>query len=288
MNADINHYMNQVTKIPLLSKEEQSELLEKYHKTKDPQLKNKIVEHNLRLVVKIAFQFKGVSIRDLIQEGNVGLMRAVDKFNPEKGVSFGYYSVFWIKAFMYKYVLNNIRPVKCMTTSANRKLLFNMAKTKAKFRAQGIELSNEDLAKKLEVNVEDIERFEKLFVPFKRISSPKYPEDSNAYEYDTGIYFPEQFDADYEGRTPSKLLEKSELKNKLNKAMDEFSRKLKPKHRVIFERRFLKYDPDTFESIGRDLPGPTGKPLSRQRVQQIESDLRARLQKFLKFKEITP
>lgn len=289
MKTALDNYMKQAGRFPLFTKEEEKAITTEYFETKCPKLRNKIVEHNLRLVIKLAFQYKGAHIWDLIQEGNMGLIRAVEKFNPNKNVTFGYYAHFWIKAKILRYIISASRPVKFATTDATRKLFFNISKTRARLRAQGIEVSNAELAEQIGVKESDVRDFDMLFLPIKRIFNNKEEDESPMSAMgDRGVHLPDRIDVeDPEGDIPSKLFEKLSLKKNLDEAMTEFSARLNDKYRMVFERRFLKYDPDTLESIGQDLSKSDGTPLSRERVRQIESVLRGQLQKLAKRKELT-
>lgn len=133
-------YLLEIKRYKLLTKEEEVELAVKVREQNDPDAAYRLVTSNLRLVVKIAMDFHRYwtkSLLDLIQEGNVGLLQAVKKFDPYRGIKFSYYSSFWIKAYMLKFIMENWKLVKIGTTQTQRKLFFNLAKERDKLLAQG-------------------------------------------------------------------------------------------------------------------------------------------------------
>src|SRR5690606_38186288 len=118
----------------------------------------KLVTSNLRLVVKLAYEYRRAyrNMMDLIQEGNIGLMQAVKRYDPYRGVKLSSYAAWWIRAYMLRYILNNHRMVKIGTTQAQRKLFFNLAKEKARLTAMGIEPTHDEIAKSLNVDEKDV------------------------------------------------------------------------------------------------------------------------------------
>ena len=144
---------------PLLRREDETDLAIRYREKGDIEAAYKMVTANLRLVVKIAMGFQRYwmqNLMDLIQEGNVGLMQAVKKFDPYKGYKFSYYASFWIKAYIIKFIMDNWKLVKIGSTQAQRKLFFNLRKEKERLEAQGIEASHKLLSHRLDVKESEV------------------------------------------------------------------------------------------------------------------------------------
>jgi RNA polymerase sigma-32 factor len=135
-------YLREVQRHPLLTPEKTHELAVKFIETQDPALARVLVTANLRLVVKIAYEYRRAykNIMDLIQEGNIGLMQAVKRYDPYRGVKLSSYAAWWIRAYILRFILNNWRLVKLGTTQAQRKLFFNLRKKRAELTAMGVEL----------------------------------------------------------------------------------------------------------------------------------------------------
>ncbi len=151
-------YMRDVQRYPLLSKEEEHDLAVRYFEKGDVEAAKRLVTSNLRLVVKIAYDYRQAykNILDLVQEGNIGLMQAVKKYDPYKGVKLSSYAAWWIRAYILRYILNTHRLVKVGTTQAQRKLFFNLQKEKARLSAMGIEPTAELIAERLNVPERDV------------------------------------------------------------------------------------------------------------------------------------
>ena len=146
-------YLREVQRHPLLTPEETHELAVKFLETQDPATAARLVTANLRLVVKIAYEYRRAykNIMDLIQEGNIGLMQAVKRYDPYRGVKLSSYAAWWIRAYILRFILNNWRLVKLGTTQAQRKLFFNLRKKRAELAAMGIDPTNAEIAKRLNV-----------------------------------------------------------------------------------------------------------------------------------------
>ncbi|HRK02568.1 MAG TPA: sigma-70 family RNA polymerase sigma factor, partial [Oligoflexia bacterium] len=147
------HYLRDVSKYPLLSPEDEFALAVKLRDTGDIDAAKRLVQANLRLVVKIAMEYRSAyqNILDLVQEGNVGLMKAVSKYDPSKGARLGYYASWWIRSYILKYILDNFRQVRVGTTAAQKKLFFHLMREKERLEAQGLEAGPKLLAEKLNV-----------------------------------------------------------------------------------------------------------------------------------------
>ena len=135
----LGRYLAEIRRFPLLSREEEAVIARRYIKNKDPEDAYRLVTANLRLVVKLAYEFARATrnVLDLIQEGNVGLMEAVKNFDPEHGIRFPSYAVWWVRAYIYRYLINNWRLVKIGTTQAQRKLFFNLRKETERLEREG-------------------------------------------------------------------------------------------------------------------------------------------------------
>ncbi len=159
---NLSRYLQSIKKFPILSSDEEYNLALQYQKTKDAAIAYKLITSHLRLVVKVVAKYRGygLPIGEMISEGNIGLMYAIDKFAPEKGFRFSTYSLWWIKASVQKYILNSWSLVKLGTTAAQKKLFFNLRKIKNKLNLiDDRELSQHilnDIARSLDVSVQDV------------------------------------------------------------------------------------------------------------------------------------
>jgi RNA polymerase sigma-32 factor len=152
-------YLQEIKKFRALEPDEEFDLARRYRDEKEEQAAFILITSNLRLVVKIAMDFQRrwmKNVLDLIQEGNVGLMKAVQKFDPDKGIKFSYYASFWIKAYILKFIMDNWRMVKIGTTQAQRKLFYNLGKERQRLQAQGFDPSASRLSESLNVSESDI------------------------------------------------------------------------------------------------------------------------------------
>lgn len=163
-SAEVNmaRYIRRINNFPILDLDEEYEIASEYQKTKDQKLAYKLITSHLRLVIKIASAYRGygMPLQELISEGNLGLLYAVDKFEPEKGFRFSTYALWWIKAYIQKYILNSWSLVKIGTTSAQKKLFFNLRKIKNQLNLiDGRDLNDETLqhiAGSLSVGIQDV------------------------------------------------------------------------------------------------------------------------------------
>ena len=151
-------YMAEVTKHALLTREEEIELARQYRDTGDVKAAYKLVASNLRLVVKLAHEYhrNPLSLLDLVQEGNIGLMQAVKKFDPERGVKLSSYAAWWIRAYILRYIMDNWKMVKLGTTEAQRKLFFKLRQEQERLLKQGVEVTPKLLAERLNVTEQDV------------------------------------------------------------------------------------------------------------------------------------
>ncbi|MBW2457088.1 MAG: sigma-70 family RNA polymerase sigma factor, partial [Deltaproteobacteria bacterium] len=151
-------YLHEVQRYPLLTATEEKDLTRAYAETGDPAVARRLVTANLRLVIKLAYEYRRAyrNMMDLIQEGNIGLMQAVKRYDPYRGVKLSSYSAWWIRAYMLRFILNNWRLVKLGTTQAQRKLFFNLKKQKAKLTAMGVDPTPQLIAERLGVKETEV------------------------------------------------------------------------------------------------------------------------------------
>ncbi|HEY6100926.1 MAG TPA: RNA polymerase factor sigma-32 [Anaeromyxobacter sp.] len=270
-------YMAEVARHPVLSREEEHDLAVKYRDTGDVEAAYKLVASNLRLVVKIAHEYRRTAFHllDLVQEGNMGLMQAVKKYDPWKGVKLSSYAAWWIRAYIIRFVMENWRMVKLGTTQAQRKLFFNLSKEREKLLARGIEPTPRLLAKNLQVEVKDVEEMS------ARMGSEDLSLDAPAHGEDGD---PRQSRLDrvpsVEAKAPDDHLGDEELRRIFREKLDAFAKTLTDeKERFIFEKRLLPPDgeaPLTLQQVGDRFK------LTRERARQIEAKLTGRLRDYVR------
>lgn len=264
-------YMAEVSRHPVLPAAEQHDLAVKFASTGDVEAAAALVTSNLRLVVKIAYEYRRAhkNLMDLIQEGNIGLMQAVKRYDPYRGVKLSSYAAWWIRAYILRYILNNARLVKVGTTQAQRKLFFNLAKEKARLSAMGIEPDAHTIAQNLKVTPREVEEMD------RRIGSPEVSIDS-PLSTDDGDRGPTRGDLLRSANAPAddELIE-TEFNDALHLHLDEFGRSLQGKEHEIFYRRLIAETPLTLQELGDEFG------ISRERVRQLEARLQQRLRSFL-------
>ncbi len=266
----LGRYLTDIRRFPLLSREEEAVIARRYVKDKDPADAYRLVTANLRLVVKLAYEFARATknVLDLIQEGNVGLMEAVKNFDPEHGIRFPSYAVWWVRAYIYRYLINNWRLVKIGTTQAQRKLFFNLRKETERLEREGFKPQPLLLAHRMGVRESDVremqERMGQSEVSLDQPTGGGEDNDTRLLDVipDSG-YNPETETADREWRDFA------------HDKVDEFAKTLEGKELEIFKARLLAEDPETLQVIGARFG------ISRERVRQIETRLKRRLKEFI-------
>jgi len=235
----------------------------------------KLVTSNLRLVVMIAREYQRAlrNLLDLIQEGNIGLMEAVKNFDPYRGVRFPSYAVWWIRAYIIRYIMNDWRMVKIGTTQAQRKLFFNLQKEKERLEAEGIAPGPKLLAQRLNVKEDEVIEME------QRLSHRDLSTDVPMGEDEEGTLL--NFLPD-EKETPEERVAEAEYRQALSEKMEQFADTLKDKELIIFRERLLSEEPLTLREIGERYG------ISRERVRQIEERVKRKLKAYLnkEFKDL--
>ncbi len=263
-------YMAEVTRHPLLTREEEHTLAKKYQQTGDVQAAYRLVASNLRLVVKLAHEYhrNPLSLLDLIQEGNIGLMQAVKKYDPDRGVKLSSYAAWWIRAYILRYIMDNWKMVKLGTTEAQRKLFFKLRQEQEKLIAQGFEPSPKLLAERLNVTEQDVvEMDQRLGHDELSIDAPLGDDPKNTR---AERYLPST------AAGAEERLGNEELKELFRENLAEFAKTLEGKERYIFENRLISDEPLTLQDIG-DKYG-----VSRERARQIEAALINRMREYMR------
>ncbi|MCM2321907.1 MAG: RNA polymerase factor sigma-32 [Oligoflexia bacterium] len=266
-------YLEELRRYPLLSPEEEFHLAMRLRDQGDLQAAKVLVSANLRLVVKIAFEYRTMysNVLDLIQEGNIGLMKAVSKFDPTKGARLGYYASWWIRSYILKYLLDNFRLVKIGTTQAQKKLFYHLMREKERLEAQGLLAGPKLLAEKLNVREKDIVEMEQRLSGRGAELSLDAPVDRDGENPARQVSFlPDSAEA------ADEVLARQQLIRLLQERLPQFEETLNPKEVKILRERLLSEEPKTLQEVA-DLYG-----LTRERARQIEAKVIEKLREFLK------
>jgi RNA polymerase sigma-32 factor len=266
----LSTYMSETRRYPLLTPEEEHALAVKLVEHGDTSAARKLIEANLRLVVKIAYEYRRAhrNLLDLVQEGNIGLIQAVGKFDPYRGVKLSSYAAFWIRAYILKFILNNWRLVKIGTTQAQRKLFFNLRKEREKLEQLGFQPSSALLAEKLDVSEKDVIEMERrLAAPEASLDAPMGSGDDEGTR--TRMDFLPSDDR------PDKNVANNEFAQLLKSKLETFAQTLEGREQTIFRERWLSEEPLTLQELGDRYN------VSRERARQLEKRVLDRLKKFL-------
>ncbi len=262
-------YMQDVNLYKLLTTEETEKLVFRYQQKGDLQAGDELITANLRLVVKIAGDFQKYwtnNFLDLVQEGNIGLIKAINKFEPDRNIKFSYYATFWIRAYILKFIMDNWRLVKLGTTQAQRKLFYKLNKEKKLLEAQGIKPESSLLANRLDVREKDIIEMEQRFNgPDISIESPISP--GSTMEHKDLLA--------QGGPSVEEIAAKREIIEKIKSFLDKQKDSLCEREKVILEERLLQDDSRSLKNIAEQFD------ISRERIRQIEARLLKKIGKTL-------
>ena len=260
-------YLIQINQFPLLTREEEFKLAVKYRKHDDIEAAQQLITANLRFVVKVAFEYKsyGAKLQDLIQEGNIGLMMAVKKFNPYKGYRFISYAIWWIRAYIQNFIIKTWSLVKIGTTQAQKKLFYKIGKVRKALELAGAdEKKYERLARDLDVAKEDIMEME------QRMSSRDLSLDA---PFDEGQELTHLDLLREDSLNQEEAIAEEEEKKIRERDVQNAMRRLNEKEVYVIKNRIMSEEPLTLQEIGDHLN------LSRERVRQIESEALKKLRK---------
>ncbi len=265
----LRRYLWEIGRFELLDRDQEVDLAKRYQEQGDAEAAASLIRANLRLVVKIAMDFQRFWMRnllDLIQEGNIGLMQAVKKFDPLRGIKFSYYASFWIKAYILKFIMDNWKLVKVGTTQAQRRLFYNLKKEKERLRSLGYEPTTKLLAQNLEVRESEvIEMDQRLDAWELSLESPLREDSKDQYKdfIPTG-------DPSVEEEVAGE-----ELRSLLAGKLSRFREELSGKELVIFDKRIMAETPATLQEVGEEFS------ISRERVRQIQARLVKKIGQYL-------
>ncbi|MDP2276077.1 MAG: RNA polymerase factor sigma-32 [Archangium sp.] len=268
----LSSYMAEVTKHPLLTREEEVALAKRYRDTGDVKAAYKLVASNLRLVVKLAHEYhrNPLALLDLVQEGNIGLMQAVKKFDPERGVKLSSYAAWWIRAYILRYIMDNWKMVKLGTTEAQRKLFFKLRQEQERMLKLGVEVTPKLLAERLNVTEQDVvEMDQRLGNDEVSIDAPIGGSEDDKTTRGDRLLPNNAVGAD-------EALGNKELRELFRTKLAKFSEGLSEKDRYIFEKRLTSDEPMTLQDIGANYG------VSRERARQLEAALMDRMRKYMR------
>lgn len=277
--SGLSDYLDKINRFPFLEPEEELSLAREWHEKQNLASAHKLMTSHLRLVAKIAFGYRGygLPVTDLIAEGNIGLMQAIKKFDPEKGFRLSTYAMWWIKAAIQEYILRSWSLVKLGTTSAQKKLFFNLKRLKAKIQnGNDRALSDEeagDIAEELNVKQEEVLDMEaRLFLTDKSIDESLYHDDDG-----DNRSFADTLSND-EASQETVLAEREEAGLRAGLMHEAIENALNHREQTIIRRRRLVAEDETAATL-EDLSGEYG--ISRERVRQIEARAMEKIREYI-------
>ena len=261
-------YMAEIRRYPKLDREQEQELARRYRETGDQDALFQLITANLMLVVRVAQSFRRAAknVLDLIQEGNIGRMQAVQKFDPELGYRLPTYASWWIRAYMVKFLLDNVRLVRVGTTNARRKLLHNLEKEKKKLQELGYEVGPKLLAEKFGVSEDDVTDVQMALNSHDVMLDAPVGEGEGASRGDLMA-----------GNAPDveEEVARKQLQERVEAALDVFREGMSERDLMILNDRILSDDPVTLQAVGERFG------TSREAARQAEVRIKGRLKEFL-------
>jgi RNA polymerase sigma-32 factor len=269
--STIGAYLHELRRYPLMTREEEHEVAVRLTKSADRALAARLVTANLRLVVKIAQEYRRAhnNVLDLIQEGNVGLIHAVEKYDPYRGVKLSSYASWWIRAYMLKFILANWRLVKVGTTQPQRRLFFNLRKEREKLEKQGYQVDAKHLAAALDVTEQEVIEME------RRLNASEISLDAPVRSDDQGDRTRGDLVPAMPASRPDMQVEASEFGLLLREKLQTFGATLRDRDLEIFTARLVNDEPATLVELAERFG------VTRERVRQIECRLKGRLRTYL-------
>lgn len=267
--GSLDAYIQRVNQIPMLSAEEEKTFARNFRENGDVESARQLVLAHLRYVVRVARGYLGygLPLGDLIQEGNVGLMKAVKRFDPEMGVRLVSFAVHWIKAEIHEFVIQNWRIVKIATTKAQRKLFFNIRNMKKRLGWFSVE-EVDAVAKDLNVTRSDVLEMEKRLNAMDMSFDPQEAEDEQAHQYSPAAFLPDS------SNDPALLLEEENSFNHSNLELHNAIESLDERSQDILRQRWLNSEKTATLHTLAEKYG-----ISAERVRQLEKNAMSKLRK---------
>ena len=265
----LKRYLFEISRFKALSREEEHDLAVRYRESGDREAAYRLITSNLKLVVKIAMMYHKVyrNLLDLIQEGNVGLLQALRRFDPFRGTRLPTYAAWWIKAYILKFLLDNQRMVKIGTTNERRKILMNLNREKRELEAKGIAPTAQLLAQNLGVDEQEVLEVEQGMSAFDISLDAPIGADDGSLRYIDSLHLMEE--------SVDEKIAQGEFRDLLEKKLAEFEETISERDRLILRRRLIAEEPETLQQIA-DRYG-----ISREAVRVAEKKLIARMKKFM-------
>ncbi len=266
----LTRYMAQLRDYPPITRDEERDLALRWVQTRDADAGRRLVLANLRLVVKIAMEYRRAwtNTLDLIQEGNVGLLQAVQRFDPYQEVKLSTYAAYWIRAYILKYLIDNIRLVRLGSTRAERKLFFSLNKQKRELERQGFQATPKLIAERLDVTEGDVLAME------QRLAGSDLSMETPVGDEDGGARFGDFIAAP--GASVEQQVADEDLRATFMSHVKAFADRLKPREQRIMQARVLADEPLTLQELGDEMG------LTRERIRQIEKGLVDDLRDYLR------
>ncbi len=262
-------YIQQITKYPVLTKKQEADLVKKMQDG-DLEAARLLVLSNLRLVIKIAFEYKSAyqNIMDLIQEGNIGLMKAISMYDSSKGAKLSYYASWWIRSYILKFLIDNFRLVKLGTTQAQKRLFYNLLQEQKRLESQGTLALPETVGSNLAVRGKDVEEMTTRLTGDAEVSfdQPVSSDDGSKSLIDV---FPDN------SMRPDTMVEDHERHILLRERLNDFGHTLNDKEKVILKDRLLSETPQTLQELANRFG------ISKERARQLEERILKRIKEEL-------
>lgn len=270
-NNNISFYVSSAKRFPILDREEEHEIALRAL-AGDKAAGKKLVESNLLLVVKIAHEYRKVfnNLNDLIQEGNIGLLRSLNKYNPDRGCRFSTYAGWWIRSMMLRFMFHNSHMIKPGTTNEQKKLFYNLRKEQKRLEDMGVDADAATIAQNLDVSEEDVVEMDSRLRHDVYLDSPAPVNDDDKKTLADTI-------SSSVDEQPDVVVEGNNFREMLCKKLDLFASKLKnDRQRAIFYKRIIADEPLTLQELGDSFN------ITKERTRQIEEEITGRLKKYLK------
>lgn len=264
------HYLAEIRRYALMDPEEERKVAQQYHDSGDPKAAERLVTANLRLVVKIAFQYhrQWANVLDLIQEGNVGLVEALSRFDPYRGIRFSSYAQYWIRAMILRFLMDNFRLVRLGSTRNGRKLFFQLQKERERLLREGIQPNPQNLAERLEVPESEVVAVDQhMRAPAMSLYAPVGGEEGRPLS---------EVVADSDNVGPEQQVADQELGDLVKSKLGAFEATLEDeRERAIWRERLMAGEPASLSDLGERYD------VSKERIRQIEVRIKRRLKTFL-------